>query len=83
MNYHKLNNRPESFIIVHTGPLCETPEDLVRLIAIKRPICEQFVLIDPLASHNINTWRERHKAPCVIGEQSIVLSLHSSMRIGV
>jgi hypothetical protein len=44
---------------------------------------EQFVSINPLASHNIDARRVRHKTPGVIGNESVILNLHSTSPIGV
>jgi hypothetical protein len=41
------------------------------------------VSINPFASYNIDTRRTRHKTPGVIGNESIILSLHNRSPIGV
>jgi hypothetical protein len=56
-NCCRLDNRTESLIIIHTRALGKPTEDPASLVAIKRPICEQFVSKNPLASYHIDSRR--------------------------
>jgi hypothetical protein len=53
----RLDNRTESLIIINTGALSKTSEDPASLVAIKRPICTEFMPKNPLASDHINAGR--------------------------
>jgi hypothetical protein len=78
----KLDDGAEGLIVVHSGALCEPPDDLMSLVPVKGAIRLEFMLEDPLVGDDIGPRRPRNQVPCAIRQQSLVL-LHSAMLVGV
>jgi hypothetical protein len=77
------HNWVKSFIVVDSGVLSETPNDLASLIAIEGPISAELVREDPFASDDVGALRSWNKVPCPITHQGPVLILHSHAPIGI
>jgi hypothetical protein len=45
----RFHNRAESFVVVNSGALSETPKDPVSLVAIEGPVSAELVCEDPFA----------------------------------
>jgi hypothetical protein len=79
----RLDDRAKSLIVVHPGALSEPPLDPTSFVLVKRAICLEFVLEDPLASDDISPRRLRNQVPRVVRHQGLILFLHSAMLVGV
>jgi hypothetical protein len=53
------------------------------LVPIKRTVSLKLVLEDPLAGDDVGPWRPWYQVPCLIGQQGLVLLLHSAPPVGV
>jgi hypothetical protein len=49
-----LHNRTECLTKIHTRPLGETLKNPAGLISLKRPVCGELVLEDPLSRHHVS-----------------------------
>jgi hypothetical protein len=62
----RLHIRVESLLLVNPGVLCEILEDPARLVTIERPIGEELVHEDPLASDDVGATGPEYRFPCPI-----------------
>jgi hypothetical protein len=79
----RLDDRVDSFIVVHPEALSEPPEDPMRLVPVKRAIHLKIVLADPLARDDIGPSTLRNQVTHVVGQQGLILLLHRAMLVGV
>jgi hypothetical protein len=83
-----LDDRAESFPIVHSMLLSKTTEYPLSFVAIKSTIRKKFVPEHPLASNHISAGWPRDKGPGVIGLQGyeliapIRISKRTTIRFG-
>jgi hypothetical protein len=82
-NGGRLDDGAEGIVVVHPGAPSEPLEDSMSLAPIKRAICLELVLEDPLASDDISPRRPRNQVPRAVRQQGLVLLLHSVMPVGI
>jgi hypothetical protein len=83
VNSSRFYNRAESFVIVDSEALSETPNDPTGLVAIKGPVSTELVREDPLTGDNVGVLRLENQLPCPIANQGVVLFLHSRTPMGI
>jgi hypothetical protein len=57
---NRLDDGAEGLVVVHPGVLSEFPEDPTGFVPIKRAICLELVLEDPLAGDDVGPRRPRN-----------------------
>jgi hypothetical protein len=82
-NSGRFYNRAESFIVVDSGALSETPNDPTGFVAIKGPVSTELVCEDPLAGDNIGALRSGNQLSGPIADQGSILFLHSRTPMGI
>jgi hypothetical protein len=73
-NGDELDDEAEGLVVVHSGPLGETPKDPTGFVAVEGDVRGQLVAKEPLAGDQV---------PGVVSHQGRVLLLHSAMPVGV
>jgi len=79
----RLDDRVERLIVVDAVALSEAANNPASLVTGKRTIRVEFVLINPLASHNIRAGWSRDEMPCVVVDEGLELVHHGSTPLGV
>jgi hypothetical protein len=73
-NGRRFDNRTEGLVVVDTSLLVVAANHPAGLVTGKSTIGVVLKREDPLARHNIGTRRSRDKTPCVVVDESLVLS---------
>ena len=83
-NRRRLDNGAEGLIVVDAVALSEATDDPVSLVTGKGTIGVEFMLINPLASHNIRARWSRDETPGVVVDEGLVLVRYGSapLRVG-
>ena len=72
----RLDDRVERLIVVDAVALSEAADHPAGLVTGEGAVGVEFMLINPLARHNVGTWRSGYKAPCVVVDQGLLLVCH-------
>jgi hypothetical protein len=79
----RFDNWAESLIVVHSGALCETPDDPAILVAVKSPIRERLMREYPFAGDDIGVTRPKNKFPSPIAQQAPYSSSMATLQFGL
>jgi len=72
-NGGRFDNRTKRLVVVDAMALSETADHPAGLVTGEAAVGVEFMLINPLAHHNVGTWRSGYKAPCAVIAQGLVL----------
>ena len=79
----RFDHRAKGLIVVDFRALSEATRHPTCLVAIQGTVSLELVLSDPFVGDNIGSRGARHQVPGAVGDQGIVLFLHSMTRAGV
>jgi hypothetical protein len=79
----QLDDRSERLAEVHANALCEATDHPSRLVLVEAAVWPELVLKHPLAGHEVDTWRPRHKSLGLVHYEGVVLKLHCSVSVGI
>jgi len=82
-NRRRLDNGAEGHIVVDVVALSEATNDPASLVTGKRTVGVEFMLINPLASHNVHARWSWDETPGVVVDEGLVLVRHGSEPLGV
>ena len=74
----RLDDRVERLIVVDAVALSEAANNPASLVTGKRTIGVEFMLINPLASHNVRAGWAQDETPGVVADEGLVLIRHGS-----
>ena len=75
-NGGRFDNRTQRLVVVDVVAPSEAADQPAGLVTGEGAVGVEFMLINPLARHNVGTWRSGYKAPCVVVDQGLVLVCH-------
>ena len=82
-NLRRLDDEAEGLIVVDAVTLSEATNDPASIVTGKGTVGVEFMLINPLASHNVRARWSRDETPGVVVDEGLVLIRHGSTPLGV